>query len=115
MERGNRDKELQKDTAEPGRLGTTKEERKIRERASRKMQRGAGAGGEGEVRGVAASQPMEPLEWEEGGEGDFRLSPAQSWLSARGGAAKHGHPPEAGVNEMTWGRLVWSEETRGRW
>lgn len=49
------------------------------------------------MRGVAASQPMEPLEWEEGGEGDFCLSSAGSRLSAWAGGAKSGHLPEAGV------------------
>lgn len=36
---------------------------------------------EGEVSKPAASQPIKPLEWEEGVK-DSRLSPAQSWLSA---------------------------------
>lgn len=42
------------------------------------------AGGGRSERG-RASQPMEPLEWEEGGEGDFCLSSARSWLSAQCG------------------------------
>lgn len=88
------------------------EERK-REETWRVMERGAG---EGAVSKPAASQPIKSPEWEEGTR-ETASAQAQSWLSAelRGvHRMRAGFLPGAEMSEVTWGRLVWREETRGR-
>ena len=79
----------------------------------RVIERGAG---EGAVSKPAASQPIKSPEWEEGAR-ETASAQAQSWLSAelRGvHRVRAGFLPGAEMSEVSWGRLVWREETRGR-